>query len=185
MSSKHLTIDLPPGYNSKEAGLFVAQLDNLSERMGRDIVGLSPDDFVWQPSLGVNSIGMLLVHIALVEVYWCKRVLERSAEPERDAERVLGINMDFDGIPLAADGRPPEYLHKAGAYFDGLLQSARAHTEEVVRTLLDEDMEYEFEMLIPTGDLRIMTPRSTLYHILEHQAGHYGQILLLKHLMEK
>jgi len=27
----------------------------------------------------------------------------------------------------------------------------------------------------------VVTPRWTLYHLLEHEAGHYGQILLLRH----
>jgi uncharacterized damage-inducible protein DinB len=180
-----LIIEVPPGYKSNGAGLFVEQLNNLSERMERDIEGLSPDDFIWQPSLGVNSIGMLLVHIAIVEVYWCKRMLEQVAEPEQHVEDVLGIKMDFDGIPLSANGQPPQYLGRDAAYFLGLFQRARAHTDEVVRTLSDEDMEHEFEMHIPTGELRIMSRRWTLYHILEHQAGHYGQILLLKHLMGK
>jgi hypothetical protein len=31
----------------------------------------------------------------------------------------------------------------------------------------------------------IVNPRWAFYHILEHQAGHYGQILLLKHLLAR
>jgi len=35
----------------------------------------------------------------------------------------------------------------------------------------------------PNGALRLASPRWILYHVLEHFAGHFGQVLLVKHQM--
>jgi uncharacterized damage-inducible protein DinB len=58
------------------------------------------------------------------------------------------------------------------------LDAARAATHEVLRGWRDAD-------LLSTYELRGRTHSYewTLYHVLEHFAGHYGQILLLEHLM--
>jgi len=64
---------------------------------------------------------------------------------------------------------------------------ARAHTKRIAAPLGDADLEREIVREHPNPERRearagrVITPRWTLYHMLEHEAGHYGQILLLRH----
>ena len=51
---------IPRGYRSAEAAGFVAQLDDLTALLARDLRGLTPRQLQWQPGPGRNSIGMIL-----------------------------------------------------------------------------------------------------------------------------
>jgi uncharacterized damage-inducible protein DinB len=96
---------------------------------------------------------------------------------------VLGIGVDDDGMPLAAGGLPPETLRGRDlAYHDDLLARARAHTRAAVRELADADLDREIIRRRDDGSTRTLNLRWILYHVVEHQAGHYGQINLLRHL---
>ena len=183
---RHVIVS-PPGYAAAEVGSFVAQLADQSRRLREDTRELGPDALGWQPAPGQNTIGMLLAHIAIVEVFWTRLALEDHEMPF-ESHDVLGIGLDDDGMPLGPEGRPPGGL--AGrelGFFDDLLARARAHTKRVAAGLDDAFLTREIERLHPDPETRaaragrVVPPRWTLYHLLEHEAGHYGQILLLRH----
>lgn len=173
---------LPTGFRSREAASCIAQLDDQSTRLATDTAGLTPQALAWQPAPGMNTIGMLLAHIAAVEVGWMRAAVQGL---DRDSIEVLAISKREIGLPLPDQGAPPPSLADRDLpYFDDLLARARQHTREAIAALTDADL-----------DRRFRTPASweagggefegtigwALYHILEHEAGHYGQINLLRH----
>ena len=175
-------IEPAAGFRSREAALFVAQLDDQNRRLIEDTRALTPTALDWQPAPGQNTIGMLLAHIAYWEVFWTRMVLEDRPMPF-EVRDVLGIDRGDIGTPMAADGRPPAALSgKDIAYFHDLLARARAHTCEIARSLTDPDLEREVTRQRPDGTPNSMTVRWALYHMLEHLAGHYGQVNLMRHL---
>jgi uncharacterized damage-inducible protein DinB len=173
-------LPIPPGYRSREAALFVAQMDDQSRRLKVRTRDLTPEELAWQSQPGMNTIGMLLAHIAIVEADWMQTgPLGRTSF---DALGVLGINEDDDGMPLADDAGPPQIL--AGrdlAFFDDLLARARDFTRLHATPLTDSDLDRRVERIQDDGSRDIFTVRWVLYHMLEHLAGHFGQILLLRH----
>jgi uncharacterized damage-inducible protein DinB len=174
-------LSIPTEFRSREVGLFVAELDDQSRRLARDTRDLTPEELAWQPGPGTNTIGMLLAHIAIAEVYWMQ--VGPMARSEFDAPGVLGIGPDDDGMPLPAGGPPPATLAgKDLAFFDDLLERARTHTRRHAAPLADADLTRESSRVRDDGSRTTFTVRWVLYHILEHEAGHYGQILLLRHL---
>jgi len=60
----------PTGFASPEGGSFFVQLEDPSRRLTEDARGAHPAALAWQPRPITNTIGMLLAHVALVEVYW-------------------------------------------------------------------------------------------------------------------
>ena len=175
-------LEPPAGFRSREAALFVAQLDDQSRRLVEDTRALTAAALEWQPAPGQNTIGMLLAHIAYWEVFWTRMVLENRPMPF-EVRDVLGIASGDVGTPLPADGRPPAMLAaKDIEYFRDLLARARAHTREVARALTDPDLDREVTRQRPDGTQNSVTVRWALYHMLEHLAAHYGQVNLLKHL---
>ena len=164
---------------SREAGSFLAQLDDQLRRLTENTRDLTADDLAWQPAPGMNTIGMLLAHLAIVEVFWTQYgVLGETP----DVAPVLGIGLDDDGMPLKAGMEPPAPL--AGrdlAFFDDLLARARAHAGGVLARMKEADFERTFERTRPDGTTVALNVRWVVYHILEHFAGHYGQVLLLRH----
>jgi uncharacterized damage-inducible protein DinB len=168
-----------PGPASRLAGLFLWQLEDQTRRLTLDTRGATPEELSWQPAPGMNTIGMLLAHIALVEVGWIEVGI---AGKEWATDAVMGMPYEACGIPLAEGAPPPPDL--AGRdldYFDGLLGRARAHTRAIVNPLADADLDRRFTRIRKDGSEFIGNVGWVLYHVLEHEAGHYGQIGMLRH----
>ena len=171
---------VPPGYHSREVASFVAQLDDQSRLLRADLEGVLPEELSWQPAPGMNTIGMLLAHIAIVEVFWCQIAIRGITPPEY--VRVLGIDRDDDGIPLPDGAPPPAVLDgkELPSYF-ALLDRARAYAKETAMPLTDADLDPQRERTRRDGVRQEYNVRWVLYHLCEHFSGHYGQILLLRH----
>lgn len=174
-------IGLPRGYRSEEAASFLAQFDALSGSLWQDLAGITAAELAWQPRRGTNTVGMLLAHLSIVEVYWILRATSGYTDAALSA--VLGIGVDDDGMPVPADGGPPATLKGwTLADYRALERKARAFARRRARALAPADLERKFRADRRNGERRRYNVRWTLYHLLEHYAGHYGQILLLRHL---
>jgi uncharacterized damage-inducible protein DinB len=172
-----------PGTDSPIVGLFLWQLDDQSRRLSEDTRGAGPEDLAWQPAPGMNTMGMLLAHIAAVEVGWMRAAVRHL---DRDSGEVLGLSKREIGIPLPAGAPPsPALAGRELAYFDDLLGRARAYTRATVAELTDADLDRRFRTpatWAPGSEFE-GTVGWALYHVLEHEAAHYGQINLLRHLV--
>jgi uncharacterized damage-inducible protein DinB len=171
-----------PGTASPIAGLFLWQLDDQTRRLTEDTRGASAIELAWQPAPGMNTIGMLMAHIAAVEVGWIRAAIHGQ---DRDSGEVLGLTKRQIDMPLAPDAGPPAAL--AGRelpFFDDLLARSRAFTRQSIAALTDLDLDRRFRTPATwekAGGEFEATIGWALYHVLEHQAGHYGQINLLRH----
>ncbi len=172
---------VPKRARNAEAASFLAQLDDLSRRMFDDLASAKAAELAWQPRRGANTIGMLLAHNAVVEVYWMLIATgEFSAER---LEEVLGLTMDGDGIPMPPSGEAPAHLRgRSLAWYRKLHDRARAFAAGVVGRMDAATLEKVVKRPRRDGTRHDSNVRWILYHVLEHQAGHYGQMLLLRHL---
>jgi Protein of unknown function (DUF664) len=179
------TIDLAPGFPSTEIGSFIAQLDDQNSLLERDTRGAAPAELAWQMRPGTNTIGMLIAHIAIVEVYWLMVANQTFGDDYFDrVHGLLGIGPDDDGIPAAPDALPPATLAgKDLAFYDDLMARARRHTRDIAVRWHAADVDAQVSRVSRRdGSTWNMNRRWILYHVLEHQAGHYYQINLLRHL---
>jgi len=175
--TRHIAV---PRGRAREAASFYAQLQDQSRLLLRDLRGITAAELQWQPKRGMNTIGMLLAHLAIVEVFWVNIALERS--PEAGIRRVLGIDRDDDGMPLPAGAAPPAGLRaRTLDWYAKRLARARTWARRIVRGWPDASMERFVQRTRRDGTRMRVGRRWILYHLLEHQAGHYGQILLLRH----
>lgn len=189
------SLPLPTGFDPARqlaVGLLLAQLDDQTRRLKTSIETFGVEHLEWQPRPGHNTAGMLLAHMAVAEAYW---MLVSSGEyamlpDETTAEgmwkrmaprfpSLVGIGWEDDGLPQKPDGAHPATL--AGKplpfYFD-LLDRARAHTRERLLAWSDARLGETYQI----GE-RTISLGWTIYHVLEHFCGHFGQILLQRHLM--
>ena len=168
-----------PEFASRELGSFFAQMDDQTRRLGDDTRGIAPDELQWQPAPGNNTIGMLLAHLAIVEVFW----YSIAAEVPFDCRAVIGIGEDDDGLPCAEGAGPPATLAgKDLAFYDDLIARGRQYAKQIARTWSDADLDLRIQRTRADGTVTNHNRRWIAYHVLEHFAGHYGQILLLRHL---
>ena len=171
----------PDGFRSREVALFLAQMDDQNRRLTEDTRGATTEELEWQPARGMNSIGMLLAHIAIVEVFWIQVAVTGSREVDPTPQ--IGIGIDDDGMPIPEEGAHPAMLAgKPLAFYDDLLARARAHAKQVTAGWTDAELDKEWTLTRRrTGATYQVSLRWILYHILEHEAGHYGQVNLLRH----
>lgn len=176
------TIEAPPGYRSREIAGFVAQMDDLSRRRADALTGVTPEELEWQARPGVNTVGMLLAHTAIAEAHWIE--IGPLGRADSRMPELLGLpDTDADGMPLPPGGAPPALLQgRDSAWYGNLLLRARDHTKRVSAGLEDADLERRVTRTRPDGSRRTYSLRWMYYHLLEHEAGHFGQILLLRHL---
>jgi uncharacterized damage-inducible protein DinB len=178
------TLTPAPGCRSAEVALLLAALDDQSRRLIEETRDLSPAELSWQPAPGMNTIGMLLAHVAVAETHLGQVGL--LGEDHGHVRDVLGIEVRDEGMPLPKGGRPSPALEgKDNAFFADLLARARAHTRKVAATLSDADLEREITRTRRDGAQRISNLRWILYHMLEHEAAHFGQILQLRHMLRE
>lgn len=174
------------GYNPKThrtVGMFMAALDDQLRLLKRDLAGLTPAQLAWQPKTGMNTIGMLLTHLAIVEIWWfivAPKSLNSEAEWDRIIREHLKIGGDDDGMPVKKGGKHPKVLQgKPLSFYMNLMDKARKDIHKEVRTWSDSTLSKTY-----THRNKFSISREwTIYHVLEHFSGHYGQILLLKHMM--
>jgi uncharacterized damage-inducible protein DinB len=168
-----------PGVKSRLVGLFLWQLDDQSRQLLEATRGATPQELAWQPGLGMNTIGMLLAHIAVVEASWIGRALHGLDDL---AAGVLPIGRSETGVPLAEGAPAPAFLNgKDLAFFDDLLARSRAHTKREASPLADSELDRRFLRRHPDGTEFECSVGWMLYHILEHEAGHHYQINRLRH----
>ena len=169
------------GFRSREAASFYAQLEDQARILRESVQGMTPQELEWQPERGMNTIGMLLAHNAIVDVFWTQLAI--LGITDTDSLPAIGISMDDDGMPLAPDAEGPANLKgKPLAFYEDLLARGRAFVKDAWSKVSDADMDKQITRERPDGSKRILSVRWAMYHILEHYAGHRGQIQLLRHL---
>ncbi len=181
---KERKLAIPAGYDPGKNPMvtsFAAQLDDQLELLRKSCSDLEVRHLEWQPQPGVNTIGMLLAHLAVVDVWWIR--IAPNAVPESDADtifkEIIGIGGDDDGLPLPPDGKHPATLSgKTMSDYFAMLDNARTTTHKELHKWRDADLQTTYQLRD-----RTISREWTAYHVLEHFAAHFGQILLLKHLM--
>lgn len=165
---------------SPTVGLMVAQLDDQLRRLHAFLEDWKITHLEWQAKPGRNTAGMLLAHIAILELVWMHLASGGSRDTREARVRAsLGIGLEADGIPIAADGRHSAALAgRSTEEYLGWLDRARAVTREIAGSWRDEDLDHTFE-----AHGHRFSRAWVLYHLLEHFSAHFGQIALLGHMM--
>ena len=140
-------------------------LEDNRRRLLEAVDGLPDAHVDWRSREGESSIGSLLYHIALIELDWvCAEVLEQEGYPPALAARFPHDVRDTAG----------RLTHVAGVPLAGHLDRLAAVRSHLVETFRDMSIdEFRRVRALPEYDV---TPEWVLYHLLEHEAEHRGQI---------
>jgi uncharacterized damage-inducible protein DinB len=176
-------IKVPRGYDirtQRKVGLFAAQLDDQLKRLKNNVKELTIKQLQWQQQPGMNTIGMLLAHLALVEVWWINVApagIPWDADGKKMIQKLCGL--EDDGLPLPPDGRHSKYVRGYSLkQYLAVLDKARRSIRREMKTWKDRDLDELYAL-----GTKQFSRTWTMYHVLEHFAAHFGQILMLKHMM--
>jgi uncharacterized damage-inducible protein DinB len=168
------------GDERRVVAFAAAGLDEQSKTL-RDAIGnLSVACLEWQPAPGHNTIGMLAAHVSVAEAYWMVAA-PLGVVPREQAERisrdVTGLGWDDDGMPCPKGGGHPAALRgKTAEEYVALLDRTREATHRVLDGWTDASLVTETRL-----EKGVVTRGWILYHVLEHEATHAGQVLRLRH----
>ena len=137
-------------------------------RLLRVVEGLTDEEIDYSPDMErIETIGTLLLHIAAVEWSWI-------------FEDIDGKEMDYEkwkhAFALREENLPQLTKQGLQFYIDRLLE-VRSEVFVRLRNLDDSNLH----ILVDVGSAEVSI-EWVLFHILEHEAMHIGQISILKRL---
>jgi len=155
-------------------GYYLSGMEEVRSQLDAAVKTI-PDDLIGKPAfLGAHSIGALVLHIGEAEWFWMQMVVSGHQLTEEDKQAPYwDILDDVEGV--ARNGYSTEFcLHEA--------EKIRNQTRDVLFSYNDKDLEriITFERHGKTTEHNL---RWILHHLIDHEAQHKGQILMLKRLM--
>lgn len=157
---------------SLTVGLIYSMLRLNREILKRKVAGLKPQHLAWQPDKYTNTIGTLLLHVAEAELWWMQEVIEGIPLTRKQREE---FRYEIYGSPQA---RPAE--RNELNFFLRKLDKVRAKTKNILQRLKDKNLES-----VHQKGKEKTTNGWILYHLIEHEASHTGQIASLKNKMKR
>lgn len=150
-------------------GHVLAAFQDARARTLKTLAGLPPGALDARPAAGHNTIGALLYHIALVEASWVyEDVLGMTEYPPDLAALFPHDSRDEQGLLSALHGEPLDY------YLDRLA-AVRERAIGVYRAMTVDDFRRPRYVQVEE-DAYNVTPEWALYHLMQHEAEHRGQI---------
>ena len=134
-----------------------------------------PDDMIGKPAfLGAHSIGGLILHIGEAEWFWMQMVVcGRQLTEEVQKSPYWDILDDVERV--TRNGYTVEFCLEE-------VKKIRNQTRDVLFSYNDKDLEriIMFERHDKPTEHNL---RWILHHLIDHEAQHKGQILMLKRMM--
>ncbi len=169
-----VTCDPVAGY-APQIGRYVAQLAEVRHDLLEQVADFTVAQLDWHPDAQTESVGTLLLHLDAVEWSWMHQDI--FGAPDEDYPGSWDEAMPIRAVVPQVSGRPlVRYLDQ--------LAATRAETLRLLASFTDADLpRLVGEAPPPPG----REARSELYtidwiiwHVIEHEATHVGQIELLK-----
>jgi uncharacterized damage-inducible protein DinB len=146
-----------------EIGRLLWMLEDVRQRTKEKLEGIETAVLNWQPPTHSNSIGSLLYHIAAIELDWLyAEVLQADVPADMIALFPWEVR-EVDGRLTATTDSVTDHLQR--------LDAVRARLLAVYREMDTADFR-RLRHLDPYD----VTPEWVLYHFIQHEAEHQGQI---------
>ncbi|HYC77909.1 MAG TPA: DinB family protein [Planctomycetota bacterium] len=155
----------------REVGCAYRALELVRADLKAAVAGLAQDDLDRDPGHGAAPISALLAHCGAVEAWYVTKVWRRESPP--DAWRPV-----IDAGALHKGPKP------AGMPAERILAGLDA-IREASRLALMKATDPDMDRAVVETKGGATTLRWILHHLLEHEAQHLGQIVLLRRLFGK
>ena len=167
------TLNSIPGF-STEIGFYLGGMHEIREQL-REVVEEMSDDHIGRPAISdAHAIGALVLHIGESEWYWMQYVI--SGQKITDQIRGAAYwDVLKDPKAFSEKGYSAEFcLIEIG--------KIREQTHQTLASFKDSDLERIFS-IERGGETHDRSLRWILHHLIDHEAQHKGQILMLKRLI--
>ncbi|MFW9920864.1 MAG: DinB family protein [Candidatus Thorarchaeota archaeon] len=156
-----------PGDLSPRVAFLFSMMERVRNRLLRVVDDLPDEELDFTPNArNIESIGTLLLHVAGVEWSW---IFEDMDGEEMDYEKWKYAFPLREGIPQLAGQGKQFYIDR--------LHDVRKEVRERLRNLDDASLHH----LVNLGHAEV-TIEWILFHLIEHESMHIGQISVLSRL---
>ena len=155
-------------------GFYLSGLNEVREHLHETLAGMSDEHIARRAVTGAHPIGALVLHIGEAEWWWIQCVVAGRKMSDED-RRVAHWDVLDDPDGFALKGYSAQYCLDA---IDGIRERTRDH----LASFTDDDLErlFSYEKRGKTVEVSL---RWVLHHLMDHEAQHKGQILMLKRLL--
>ncbi|MFN2509885.1 MAG: DinB family protein [Pyrinomonadaceae bacterium] len=159
---------------SPAIGFFVSGMEEVREQLEQAVEGMSEQQLGVRAVPGAHSIAALLLHIGEAEWWWmqCNVFGHKLTREDRQAP-YWDVLKDPDGVASK--------LYSAQFCLDEIAK-IRKLTRNLLASFNDDDLE-RFISFERGGERHEHSLRWILHHLIDHEAQHKGQILMLKRLL--
>lgn len=161
----------------REIGFYLSGMAEVREQLSDAVRDLSDAEISAKVLPTMQSIGQLILHNAEAEWFWIECVLAEKELDEEVAKREVFWDVLLDE-EFAAKNYSAEFCLKTA-------DKVRADCFETLKKFGDKDMETYFGFNKKDGRRIEVTLRYVLHHLIDHEAQHKGQILMLKRLLQQ
>lgn len=155
-------------------GLYLSGLNEVREQLHEALADLTDEQVARRAVSGAHSIGALALHIGEAEWWWIQCVVAGRKMTDED-RRVAHWDVLEDPDGFAANGYSAEYCMNA-------IDEIRKRTRQHLSSFTDDDLDRLFSYK-KRGKTVEVSLRWVLHHLMDHEAQHKGQILMLKRLL--
>jgi uncharacterized damage-inducible protein DinB len=167
------TLNTIPGF-SNEIGFYLSGMEEVREQLREAVEGMS-DAHIGRPAiLDAHAIGALVLHIGEAEWYWMQCVV--SGQVVSDQIRCAPY---WD---VLKDPKGFSEKNYSAEFCLVEIRKIREQTQETLAAFQDSDLERIFS-IERRGETHERSLRWILHHLIDHEAQHKGQILMLKRLL--
>lgn len=166
------TLEPHPGV-SREIGLYLSGLEEVRAQVRDAIIDLDKEKIGRPAFLGAHPIGALVLHIGEAEWWWMQCIVAGHRLTEEDR-----------GAPFWDVLEDPEGFHNRdhdAAFCLDQVEHIRNLTRDLLFQKSDKDLD-QLHSLKRRGETTEHSLRWILHHLIDHEAQHKGQILMLKRL---
>lgn len=155
-------------------GYYLSGMEEVREQVVNAVKNI-PDDLIGTPAfLGAHSIGALVLHIGEAEWFWMQMVVCGQKLTDEVKESAFWDVLE-DPELMSRKGYTAEFCLRE-------VEKIRNQTRDVLFARNDSDLDQmiTFER---RGKTNQYTLRWILHHLMDHEAQHKGQILMLKRIV--
>jgi len=155
-------------------GYYLTAMEEVREQVRNAVKDIDVKSLGSPAFLGAHSIGALVLHIGEAEWWWMQCNVAGHEITEEDAKAPYWDVLDEPNA-FESKGYTAEFCLNE-------IDKIRNQTRDLLFGLGENDLEriFSFER---HGEVRDHSLRWILHHLIDHEAQHKGQILMLKRIM--
>lgn len=160
---------------SADIGRYFSAMEEVRAQLREAVAGLTDEQLARRVMPRTQPISVLLLHIGEAEWWWLNCIIANHEPTEEERQRVYW-DIEFDDETDYA-----QHGYSAKFCFD-TLDDIRQQSRRFLESFGDGDLDRIFTHT--SGErTREVSLRWTLHHLIDHEANHKGQIMLLKRLL--